>query len=216
MQVLRRPVEPAPRKRTLQSRFDNSAKNVWKFKVRLVGPGVVARHRKFKDLYCQTVLTATTGIKGNLLHCETGNRNAQSNVGRFIIALRTTPTSRRSQGVGRRLRQPLLQTHMSVPMALSGRLMDVHPTDASWGHHYAEDRDGIRLHFVRQGSGRTARSCTVGPDSGTIGGASFRLCSSVDSRSSRQISGASVVPKNQTCLQKRPTHPTPSPPVFSF
>jgi pimeloyl-ACP methyl ester carboxylesterase len=31
--------------------------------------------------------------------------------------------------------------------------VDLHPSDSSWSHHNVVDRDGIRLHFVRQGTG---------------------------------------------------------------
>jgi hypothetical protein len=38
---------------------------------RMVGSGVVPRHRDFKNLDCQTALSAITGAKGILLRCKT-------------------------------------------------------------------------------------------------------------------------------------------------
>jgi hypothetical protein len=45
----------------------------------MVGPGVVPRHSNFKNLICQTGLSAITGAKGILLRCKTeNNHNAQT------------------------------------------------------------------------------------------------------------------------------------------
>jgi transposase InsO family protein len=38
----------------------------------LVGPGVVPQHSNFKNLNCQTALSATTDAKGILPRCKTG------------------------------------------------------------------------------------------------------------------------------------------------
>jgi hypothetical protein len=45
----------------------------------MVGPGVVPRHSNFKNLICQTGLSAITGAKDFLLCCKTeNNHNAQT------------------------------------------------------------------------------------------------------------------------------------------
>lgn len=43
-------------------------------------------------------------------------------------------------------------------MALN-EMFDVLPGDVAWGHGMAQDADGLELHYVRQGEGRSISSC---------------------------------------------------------
>jgi hypothetical protein len=53
------------------SRFDSLAKYDCKIKESAVGPGVVPRRSDFKNLDCQTVLSALTDAKRIFPHCKT-------------------------------------------------------------------------------------------------------------------------------------------------